>query len=270
MEMGCPRPGPVLFWSMHHPLDRRPHTTMVEPFTLEPGGSIHGHSHGRLHLCCLADGEFRDGTGGAWRECGAGTVRVSPAGEPHHIELGSERALGQIVELPSPVVAGLVRPLGASVFLSSETFPMVGQLFDALRNRDPFQIEARSLELVSRAALTKGRDVVPPAWLAALRLEVDELAGSGHSLERVASRALRHRSHVARSFREQYGRTIGAHVRARRLHTAADLLRATEVPIVEIAGELGFTDQAHFTRLFRAYFGVTPGRFRRHATHVQD
>jgi len=31
---------------------------------------------------------------------------------------------------------------------------------------------------------------------------------------------------------------------------------------VEIAGEAGFPDQAHFTRAFKAAFGLTPARYR--------
>jgi AraC-like DNA-binding protein len=33
-------------------------------------------------------------------------------------------------------------------------------------------------------------------------------------------------------------------------------------PLVEVAGDAGFADQAHFTRAFRAAFGLTPARYR--------
>jgi AraC-like DNA-binding protein len=35
------------------------------------------------------------------------------------------------------------------------------------------------------------------------------------------------------------------------------------MPLVELALVAGFADQAHFTRMFRSAFGVTPGRFAR-------
>ena len=32
-------------------------------------------------------------------------------------------------------------------------------------------------------------------------------------------------------------------------------------PLVEVALEAGFADQAHFTRMFKAAFGITPARY---------
>jgi AraC-like DNA-binding protein len=40
------------------------------------------------------------------------------------------------------------------------------------------------------------------------------------------------------------------------------LLRQTSAPLAEIAAQLGYADQAHMTREFRAIFGCTPGRYR--------
>lgn len=34
-------------------------------------------------------------------------------------------------------------------------------------------------------------------------------------------------------------------------------------PVMAVASRWGFTDQAHFTRAFRAAFGTTPGAYRR-------
>ncbi|WP_408897383.1 helix-turn-helix domain-containing protein [Nocardioides sp. R1-1] len=51
-------------------------------------------------------------------------------------------------------------------------------------------------------------------------------------------------------------------VQRRRLHDAADLLRAGEhVDLARVAADLGYADQAHFTRDWRAVTGLTPGEF---------
>jgi AraC-like DNA-binding protein len=50
-------------------------------------------------------------------------------------------------------------------------------------------------------------------------------------------------------------------IRRRRLQEAADRLRDSDAELAGIAAELGYADQAHFTRDFRLATGLTPGEF---------
>ncbi len=50
-------------------------------------------------------------------------------------------------------------------------------------------------------------------------------------------------------------------IRRRRLQEAADRLRDSGVELAGVAAELGYADQAHFTRDFRRASGLTPGEF---------
>ena len=52
-------------------------------------------------------------------------------------------------------------------------------------------------------------------------------------------------------------------IRRRRLHEAAGRLRLSETELATLAADLGYTDQAHLTRDFRAATGMTPGAFAR-------
>ena len=46
------------------------------------------------------------------------------------------------------------------------------------------------------------------------------------------------------------------------MRRAADALARSSAPLGQIALDAGFADQSHFTRAFRAAYGVTPRRWR--------
>lgn len=66
---------------------------------------------------------------------------------------------------------------------------------------------------------------------------------------------------VYRAFQQAYGMSPSDYQRQLRLRTARDLLAAGRQP-ARVAADTGFADQAHLTRWFVRYFGLTPGAFR--------
>jgi AraC-like DNA-binding protein len=66
-----------------------------------------------------------------------------------------------------------------------------------------------------------------------------------------------------RRFTAEVGQPPLAFRNARRLQAAATLLRLTDMTLREIARTLGFTDEFHLSRRFRAHFGLPPSAYRR-------
>jgi AraC-like DNA-binding protein len=66
---------------------------------------------------------------------------------------------------------------------------------------------------------------------------------------------------LARQFRLMYGTSPYRYVLMRRLQVARVQL-ARRRPLSEVALATGFADQAHFSRLFKATYGLTPARYR--------
>ena len=71
------------------------------------------------------------------------------------------------------------------------------------------------------------------------------------------------RSHFTRAFRLATGQTPHDWLQAQRLARARELLRASDLPLAEVATACGFADQSHFTRVFSRAEGAPPGQWRR-------
>jgi AraC-like DNA-binding protein len=69
------------------------------------------------------------------------------------------------------------------------------------------------------------------------------------------------RYELARQFRLALGTSPHRYLLMRRLDTAREAMHRGR-PLAEVADEVGFADQAHFTRVFKAASGLTPGRYR--------
>jgi AraC-like DNA-binding protein len=61
------------------------------------------------------------------------------------------------------------------------------------------------------------------------------------------------------------GMSVGNLICTHRIEFARENLALTDKPLVDIALESGFAQQAHFTTAFRRVTGVTPLEYRRNA-----
>jgi AraC-like DNA-binding protein len=68
-------------------------------------------------------------------------------------------------------------------------------------------------------------------------------------------------SHFCRSFKRSFGVPVHRYLITRRVEHAKFLLRSSSAPLSEIALDSGFSDQASFSRSFRAVVGTSPIRW---------
>ncbi len=69
------------------------------------------------------------------------------------------------------------------------------------------------------------------------------------------------RYELCRQFRTMFGTSPHRYLLMRRLEFARDRIHQAR-PLAEVACDAGFADQAHFTRVFKSGFGLTPTRYR--------
>ena len=79
----------------------------------------------------------------------------------------------------------------------------------------------------------------------------------------VADRAGYSKWHLQRMFRSTTGHALGSYIRERRLSQAAQALRSSPRPILDIALQYHFDSQPSFSRAFKKQFGKTPAVYRR-------
>lgn len=129
---------------------------------------------------------------------------------------------------------------------------------------------ARRLALLERHLLARLRPApgLHPGVAAALAC----LQRGARVADAVRASGLSHR-HLVLRFREATGLAPKQHARILRLQDALRALGQGGTAIAEAAAAAGYADQAHFTRDFRAFAGMTPGAWRRarpaHTHHVR-
>jgi AraC-like DNA-binding protein/ligand-binding sensor protein len=63
-------------------------------------------------------------------------------------------------------------------------------------------------------------------------------------------------------FKEEMGENLSAYLNRLRVEKAAAMLKKTELPIGEIVTACGFEDQSWFSKIFKSYIGMSPGKYR--------
>jgi AraC-like DNA-binding protein len=135
------------------------------------------------------------------------------------------------------------------------------------RALDPVEVEETALELLGRAVgearLHRGEREASPARRT-LAEEVRHVIATRFrerlTLGTIASACGHSTFYVSRAFRAATGETVHAHLNRVRLHAALFDVASSAGELTQLALAVGFSSHSHFTRAFRAEFGLAPSR----------
>lgn len=215
---------------------------------------------------------------GAARVSGPGEVFVLHPDEPHDGRAGSEAGFGyrQVYVAPARIAEAARQLTGGPAALPFVREPVSHSARLAAAVRAAFRFEPAPLasdELVLEltAGLLAGDPDRRPAEGGG-RPDLRAVGRARQFLEAETGRVVRSaeleavsglsRFELARQFRAVCGTSPYRFSLLRRLDFARSRL-AGEASLVEVALAAGFADQAHFTRLFKSAYGLTPARYAR-------
>ena len=180
-------------------------------------------------------------------------------------------------ELLAPLAEGRLRfatCLRAGEPGQREVRTLLAQIVQACLTQRPgsqLAVKAALLGIVAVCAqngLLAGRRMRPGADYKARQLK--EIVGylGAHfteplTLPAVAARFGLSPQYFSTFFRENFGRTFTQHVNSLRIEQAARLLRETDLPVMEIAFNVGFDNFSYFIKRFREVYGASPSHYRK-------
>jgi AraC family transcriptional regulator len=250
---------------------RIPGFTLTEG--VHPGGSaLPWHSHDGPTICYVLRGSFVEVSGGERLTCTPGTLKVMPAGERHCDEFDRGDARGLLIEgdassgrSPHALAKVLDEHVALRGGLPGVIARRLYQEFRAGDDAAPLAVQGLLLELLAATARESGpaASAADPPWLADARDFIHAAPAAPHSLSRLAELVGVHPGTLARSFRLRFGCSVGDYVRRVRIEHAAEQLGGSDLPLAAIALGAGFSDQSHFSNVFRRLTGMAPSAYRR-------
>ncbi|PZP12646.1 MAG: hypothetical protein DI607_09290 [Sphingomonas hengshuiensis] len=242
-----------------------------------PAHDIVEHRHVEAHFIVVERGRYDSlADGAADADLREPLLLFNPPGTEHHDCFAETQVLEEARF--SAITIGFAHWQRLSRDLRLPGWPVARQgaasqrslqrLLQVLHRPEPSAIDADSLvaELAGSFAADIERTLDrAPAWLRrcqdALR-DDPAFALEADGLNRLARSFDLHPVYLARAFRAVSGCSPGDYARRHRLERAAAAVASTSRGIVDIAADAGFHDQSHFTRSFRAAYGIAPAAYR--------
>ncbi len=82
------------------------------------------------------------------------------------------------------------------------------------------------------------------------------------TLDEVAAAVYLSPAYFSKVFKEQTGSSFTRYLNRLRIEESKTLLRNSSIPLVDIAGMVGYEDQSYFSKVFKKVTGSTPGKYR--------
>lgn len=229
------------------------------------------HSHEQSHITLVLEGLCRETYMRKSRDLLPLDVTFFHPGESHSLRFSDKVFRSLDIEFNSKWLDHLLdmplAPLSLKGSHNNSISWLLARLYKEFRESDDFSriaIEGLTLEIVAclaRASKQAQTKKAPP-WLRLVVEKVREEFDCALTLSALAQSVGVHPSHLAQVFREHHRCTLGEFIRQIRIERAIEQMLDTDASLVDISLATGFSDQSHFSRVFKRATGMTPAEFR--------
>jgi AraC-like DNA-binding protein len=111
-----------------------------------------------------------------------------------------------------------------------------------------------------------------PAWVRELKEIIQDQIDTHLTLKEISKGLEINPSYLSREFSKYFeDLSFGEYIRKQRIEKAKELMQAPDTySLTEIAYLTGFSDQSHFTRIFKKHTGKSPSSFKRELTKSKN
>ncbi len=228
------------------------------------------HAHENALFCLVLKGSYTETYGRKRLDCLPSTLLFHAGDFPHAEHYHDQGGHSFIIELEQKWLANIREQINFPTFsidFRNGNLPQLGaKLYQEFRRFDAFSpliIEGLMLEIAgetARQTFEKKNQI--PLWLKKVEMLLQERFNEQILLTEIAKFVQIHPVHLAQSFRKYRQTTVGNYLREIRLEKSRQELIETKKTLSEISFNNGFSDQSHFSRLFKQKFGITPNQYR--------
>ena len=227
------------------------------------------HYHENPYFMYVLQGNMRDINKAQRTACPAGSLVFLNWQEMHFNEKVSSEARGFHIEFDrkwfeeKQLDIGLWE--GSQLLEDPRLHHLLAKIYYEFNCRDAFSetaVELLLLQLcegIERNSRTAAAG--PPSWVPRLKEMLHEET-EDLSLRYLSEQLGVHPAHLSRAIPKYLSSNLGEYMRQQKVKQAIGMLTDGRLSLTEIAYVCGFSDQSHFTRTFKRYFGKPPKAFR--------
>ncbi|TMU56608.1 helix-turn-helix transcriptional regulator [Flagellimonas algicola] len=234
------------------------------------GDKTDWHYHENPYFMYVLHGNMKDSNTRVQTLCPSGSLMFNNWQEAHYGSKHSDKASGFHLEFEVDWLKTNGIPLhlleGSQLIENPQLHVLFARLYrEFVLSDDYSEVSVEVLLLQICEALGNQKEINTldnPIWVDGLK-ELLHYDSSSLSLDYLSSELNIHPVHISRAASKYLSMSLGEYIRQQKIKKAIPLLLDPSNSLTTITYQLGFSDQSHFTRTFKAYMNNTPSAFRK-------